>query len=362
MLDFSERLLNWFDKYGRKNLPWQLETTPYRVWISEIMLQQTRVETVIPYYQRFLGRFPTVAVLAGSSEDEVLHYWTGLGYYARARNLRKTAGVIENTLHGEFPDTLEGLMQLPGIGRSTAAAILSLAMGRRAPVLDGNVRRLLARFHAIEGWTGQVKVQKQLWEHAEQHLPTNRTAAYTQAIMDLGAMVCTRNKPNCSACPLNKNCRALAMGRTNELPAPRPKQTLPVRSIHLLLLENHHGEVLLKKRPSQGIWGGLWSFPECHSDQVESCYESFDISPDCIRKISIGAQFRHTFTHFHLDITPVHVQLKKSPSQVTEARTAETRNAQKEQTYWYHPDRPARIGLAAPVTRLIDSLGGVTEK
>lgn len=367
MPDFSERVLNWFDQYGRKDLPWQLQTTPYRVWISEIMLQQTRVETVIPYYQRFLQSFPTVEDLASASEDEVLHHWTGLGYYARARNLHRTAKVVENSLHGRFPDSQEELMQLPGIGRSTAAAILSLAMDRRAPVLDGNVRRLLARFHAIEGWTGQAKVQRRLWETAERHMPRARPADYTQAIMDLGAMVCTRNQPGCSVCPLAQDCRALALGRTGELPTPKPKHKLPVRSIYMLLLENPQGELLLEKRPPHGIWGGLWSFPESTTDQVESCYASLGISPNLVQTVSKGTQFRHTFTHFHLDIVPVHVQLAKNPTQIAEtriaeARIAETPIAETGQTYWYDPRNPAQIGLAAPVARLINSLGGVTDK
>lgn len=350
--DFSARLLSWFDQCGRKDLPWQRDITPYRVWISEIMLQQTRVETVIPYYQRFLQRYPVVIDLAAASEDQVLHYWTGLGYYARARNLHRTAKVVQNTLRGEFPDSLAGLMQLPGIGRSTAAAILSLAMGKRAAVLDGNVRRLLARFHAIEGWTGQVKVQKQLWEFAEQHLPDTRLADYTQAIIDIGALVCSRNQPNCAACPLAKECLALATGRTAELPKPKPKQKLPTRSVQLLLLENPQGEVLLEKRPPHGIWGGLWSFPECEADQVESCCASLGVSLNAVAMIKDGRQFRHTFTHFHLDITPVHVQLNKIPSRIAESG----------QTVWYDPAHPAQIGLAAPVARLINSLRGVTEK
>jgi A/G-specific adenine glycosylase len=350
--DFSEQLLSWFDRYGRKDLPWQKDSTPYRVWISEIMLQQTRVETVIAYYQRFLQRFPAVADLADASEDQVLHYWAGLGYYARARNLHQTANVVQNTLSGEFPDTLEGLMQLPGIGRSTAAAILSLASDQKAAVLDGNVRRLLARFHVIEGWTGQAKVQRQLWAVAERHLPRQRFADYTQAIMDLGAIVCRRNQPDCTTCPVSKDCQARAKGRTDDLPTPKPKLKLPVRSVQLLLLENPQGELLLERRPSHGIWGGLWSFPECHAGELESCCTSLGVSPGSVEATISGAQFRHTFTHFHLDITPVHVQLKRTPSRIAESG----------QRYWYDPGHPAQIGLAAPVARLINSLRGVTEK
>jgi A/G-specific adenine glycosylase len=316
------------------------------------MLQQTRVETVIAYYQRFLQRFSTVADLAAASEDEVLHHWTGLGYYARARNLHKAAYVVQNTLHGEFPDTLEGLMRLPGIGRSTAAAILTLAMGKRAAILDGNVRRLLARFHEIEGWSGQASVQKKLWDLAEQHLPAERLADYTQAIMDLGATVCHRKRPDCAACPVGDGCRAFATGRTDELPTPKPRRRLPIRAVHLLLLENPEGEFLLERRPSQGIWGGLWSFPECRADEVTTCCISLGVSPESIEATTRHEPFRHTFTHFHLDITPVHVKLQKAPSLITESG----------QRYWYDPGHPAQIGLAAPVVRLINSYTrGATE-
>lgn len=205
---FSAAVLDWFDQHGRTDLPWQAEKTPYHTWISEIMLQQTQVATVIPYYQRFVKRFPDVHSLAAAEIDQVLHLWTGLGYYARARNLHKTALIVSQTLEGQFPDTLEGLEQLPGIGRSTAGAILSIATGKRAAILDGNVKRVLARFYAIEGWPGQPAVTRTLWELAERNTPHQRVGDYTQAMMDLGATLCTRSKPGCLLCPLQQDCKA----------------------------------------------------------------------------------------------------------------------------------------------------------
>ncbi|MEJ2095511.1 MAG: A/G-specific adenine glycosylase, partial [Gammaproteobacteria bacterium] len=225
----ARKLLAWFENHGRHDLPWQENPTPYRVWVSEIMLQQTQVKTVIPYYQRFMTRFPDVACLARAGQDEVLHVWTGLGYYARARNLHRAAKEITQSHHGHFPETLVGLMALPGIGRSTAGAILSLAMGQRAVILDGNVKRVLARYHAVSGWPGKVAVQNQLWALADDHTPAKRVTEYTQAIMDLGATICIRRDPRCESCPLKDSCLACAQGKPNDYPSSRAAKSKPVR-------------------------------------------------------------------------------------------------------------------------------------
>ncbi|MFU8798336.1 MAG: A/G-specific adenine glycosylase, partial [Gammaproteobacteria bacterium] len=253
-LAFSIRILNWFDKHGRKDLPWQLDITPYRVWISEIMLQQTQVNTVIPYFLRFIGRFPYTKILAEASEDEVLHYWTGLGYYTRARNLQRAAQLIEKT---GFPSELQGLQALPGVGRSTAGAILSIAFKKPAAILDGNVKRVLCRYYAIP---------ETPWALAENLLPTARAADYSQAMMDLGATVCTRTKPKCSLCPLTDDCKAHLLSSETNYPPKKQSKHIPVRTTYMLLLCNQRGEVLLEKRPPAGIWGGLWSLPECSQE------------------------------------------------------------------------------------------------
>ncbi|MDQ2694431.1 MAG: A/G-specific adenine glycosylase, partial [Pseudomonadota bacterium] len=261
--DFSRRVLDWHDRHGRKNLPWQQAPTPYRVWVAEIMLQQTQVATVIPYYRRFLARFPDIAALADAPLDDVLHLWSGLGYYARARNLHRAAVILRDRHGGELPLDFAALRALPGIGRSTAGAILAQAAGRRHAILDGNVRRVLARYHAVAGWPGQAAVNDALWEYAEGHTPHDRLAAYTQAMMDLGALVCTRRRPACAACPLAGGCQAHAQGRETDYPETRPRRQLPVRATRMLLLCAATGEVLLERRPPSGVWGGLWSFPEC---------------------------------------------------------------------------------------------------
>ena len=230
MSSFSDRVLHWFDAHGRKHLPWQQQISAYRVWVSEIMLQQTQVTTVIGYFERFMQRFPDVVTLANAPQDDVLHLWTGLGYYARARNLHKAAQQIATDHGGEFPQTLEQVMALPGIGRSTAGAILSIACGKSHPILDGNVKRVLARYYAIEGWPGKRAVEDTLWQHATENTPATRTNHYTQAMMDLGAMICTRSKPACDKCPLQSDCIAYAQGKQNEYPGKKPKKTLPVKS------------------------------------------------------------------------------------------------------------------------------------
>lgn len=345
MTDFAHRILDWFDLYGRKDLPWQQAVTPYRVWISEIMLQQTQVATVIPYFERFMQRFATVQLLAEAPEDEVLHHWSGLGYYARARNLHKAAQFIVAEYGGEFPNSQEQMQALPGIGRSTAGAILSLAMGQHEPILDGNVKRVLARHRAIEGWPGQGVVQKQLWRLSEELTPEVRTASYNQAMMDMGATLCTRSQPRCPECPVAETCLAFQQGSWQSYPGKKPKKALPVRNVQMLMLRNPSGEVLLRKRPAQGVWGGLWSFPEVavEDDPMQWCESKFLSVTGEKRQLNIR---RHTFSHFHLDITPLEILLEEPGCRVLEA----------DQWVWYNPLQPDERGLAAPVTRLLNEL------
>ena len=259
--EFGRRVLDWFDAHGRKYLPWKENLTPYRVWVSEIMLQQTQVATAIPYYERFVARFPDLTALADAGLDEVLGLWAGLGYYARARHLHRAARIARDRHGGELPLDSATLRSLPGIGRSTAGAILALAAGQRQPILDGNVKRLLARFAAVEGWPGQARVLAALWELADRYTPAARVADYTQAIMDLGALVCTPRRPRCDRCPLAAGCAAHAQGRQSAYPAPKPRRDSPVRATRMLLLCGLEGEVLLERRPPAGVWGGCGVFP-----------------------------------------------------------------------------------------------------
>ena len=340
---FAKRVLKWFDLHGRKDLPWQHDTSPYRVWVSEIMLQQTQVKTVIPYFERFMVSFPDVQSLAGAPEDEVLHLWTGLGYYARARNLHKAAQQVAGELGGKFPDTIEALCDLPGIGRSTAGAIVSIALGERASILDGNVKRVLARYHRVEGWPGQSRVHNRLWEVADQYTPSQRCADYTQAMMDLGATLCTRSAPACDICPLASGCEARARGDQLKYPGKKPRKTLPVKATHFLIVRSREGDIWLEKRPSSGIWGGLWCFPEIDGPETGNtrCLDLWGAAP---ASIEVQQDFRHTFSHYHLDITPVVVELGSNPQAVME----DTRQL------WYNVRQPPQIGLAAPVASLLE--------
>src|SRR5262245_24319196 len=251
--DFARQLLAWFDRAGRKSLPWQQQPTPYRVWVSEIMLQQTQVATVIGYYERFLARFPDVRSLADASVDEVLHLWTGLGYYARGRNLHRAARQLVASHGGEFPESLEEMQALPGIGRSTAGAILALSRGRRHAILDGNVKRVLSRFFGVEGHSGVLAVERELWALAEQCTPAERVGAYTQAIMDLGATVCVRSRPLCNACPSSEDCYARRHGLQSSLPTPRPKKARPHKTAHAIIALRDDGAILLERRPPVGL-------------------------------------------------------------------------------------------------------------
>ena len=309
---FAHQLISWQKQHGRHDLPWQ-GADAYRVWLSEIMLQQTQVSTVIPYYQRFVAAFPDVATLAAATEEQVLAHWSGLGYYARGRNLHKAAQIIAANHQGEFPHEMERILELPGIGRSTAAAVCALAFHQRHAILDGNVKRVLARYCAIEGWAGEKNVEEKLWRQAEALLPQNDVAIYTQAQMDLGATVCTRSKPKCVLCPVQGDCFALQSDRVAELPTPRPKKAVPERHAVFLLLM-HDKDILLEKRPGSGIWGGLWCPPQFDDENAAS--EWFGRNG---MEASGGERletFTHTFTHFKLHITPLKVQLVRKPLRV----------------------------------------------
>jgi A/G-specific adenine glycosylase len=289
---FSNRVIKWFNQHGRKHLPWQQNPTPYHVWVSEIMLQQTQVATVIGYYERFIKRFPAVEVLAAASEDAVLEHWAGLGYYARGRNLHKAAQQVVLQHQGLFPSTVEGLVALPGIGRSTAGAIVSLGHHLPATILDGNVKRVLARVHAIDKWPEETQTLKKLWALAESLTPSKNVQAYNQAMMDLGALICTRTRPRCEECPLTASCEAYAKELTQVLPVSKPKKIIPEKPGQMVIIVREDGAVLLHKRPSPGIWGGLWCFPE-----QQTLPE--DVFP--LQTQALG-QSRHTFSHYRWNI------------------------------------------------------------
>jgi A/G-specific adenine glycosylase len=342
-LTFSDRLLEWFDIHGRHDLPWQQPRSAYRVWLSEIMLQQTQVKTVIPYFNRFMQRFPAIHALAKAELDEVLHLWTGLGYYARARNLHKAAIVMCEQHSCEFPRNFDDAIALPGIGRSTAGAILAQAFEQPFAILDGNVKRVLTRYHAIEGWPGQKQIENQLWTVAEDYTPQQRVSDYTQAIMDLGATLCTRSKPDCKQCPLASDCMALQQGKQTDYPTSKPKKTIPVKATRMLLLINDQQSVLLEQRPPSGIWGSLWSFPECPTDAepVNWCKQNLQLQISDLRGLP---PLRHTFSHFHLDITPLLAHAK--PAGIMET----------DKHIWYNTASPDARGFPAPVKQLLDEI------
>lgn len=338
---FATAILAWFDSHGRKDLPWQQDPTPYRVWVSEIMLQQTQVTTVIPYYARFMARFPDVATLAAAPVDEVLHHWSGLGYYARARNLQAAAQQIVRLHDGEFPASLEAVMALPGIGRSTAGAILSLSRGERHPILDGNVKRVLTRHFGVEGFPGEPANERRLWQIAADCTPAGRAAAYTQAIMDLGATLCTRTKPACALCPVSTSCVARREGRQTLLPTPRPKRARPTRSTFMLVAVRDASSVLLERRPAQGLWGGLWSFPEFVDRAAADRWVRERLQGGSSPRA--WPRLHHAFTHFDLEIEPLVLQCEGLANGVMEG----------EGWVWYNSRAPQRLGLAAPVAELI---------
>ncbi len=341
--DFATRLLAWFDAHGRKDLPWQQDVTPYRVWVSEIMLQQTQVQTVIPYFKRFVARFPDVAALAVAERDEVLAHWSGLGYYARARNLHKAAEIICDDHQGRFPASFDAVLALPGIGRSTAGAVLSLSMQQRHAILDGNVKRVLARHDAIGGWPGKSSVQNALWEAATRNTPQESFAAYTQAVMDLGATLCTRSKPRCAECPVSEDCEALRTNAVARYPGPKPKKAKPLRTT-TMILASIAGEVYMERRPESGIWGGLWGFPELGERSVEEwCGDELG---NQAAEVVAWEVLRHSFSHYDLDIQPIVVRMESHAGKVADADVS----------IWHRLDDAPPGGLAAPVKILMDQL------
>jgi len=345
---FSEAVLDWFERNGRKDLPWQREPSPYRVWVSEIMLQQTQVSVAAPYFERFLERFPTVSDLAEAPEDSLMALWSGLGYYARARNLQRAARLIRDRHAGAVPSTIEALLALPGIGRSTAGAILSLASDQRHPILDGNVKRVLARAFGVAGWPGQKAVLDELWALAERLTPKTRVGAYNQGMMDLGATLCTRHAPACDRCPVSEQCVARLGNRQAELPTPRPRRTIPERATLMLILVNSSGETLLERRPKSGIWGGLWSLPEIPpaADPLDWCLVQLGVRP---RRVEMRAGRRHTFTHFRLDIRVAYLELDTPPDGVGD--DAGSRR-------WLCRADLDTLGIPAPVKSILDALPG----
>ena len=349
MLDFSARVLAWYDVHGRTDLPWQVPDA-YSVWVSEIMLQQTQVQTVIPYYERFMRSFPDVGALADAPVDAVLQHWSGLGYYARARNLHQAARIVRDEHGGTFPRDFDSVVTLPGIGRSTAGAILALAFEQRVPILDGNVKRVLARHGAVAGWPGKTAVAEVLWQAAELCTPQERVGHYTQAVMDLGATLCTRSNPRCPDCPLNEDCRALAMNAIGDYPERKPKKKKPLRQTTMVLAVNNDA-IYLERRPPAGIWGGLWSLPEVGDDDVGAwCVETLN-SPGS--DLESWAKVRHSFSHFDLDILPVVVRIEDTSRKVTDGGAFT----------WHRLEESPPGGIAAPVQKLIDTLktGGYVE-
>ena len=348
MSDFSRRLLAWHSRHGRRDLPWQRDPAPWRVWVSEIMLQQTQVSVVRGYFDRFMARFPDVLALADASKDDILSEWAGLGYYSRARNLHRAAILVRDRHAGTVPRSFESLLRLPGIGPSTAGAILALSHGDRHPILDGNVKRVLCRYHGIEGWPGKSAIARTLWDLAQRHTPHRRVAAYTQAIMDFGATLCVRSRPECTKCPLSGDCIARHQGLVSDLPTPKPRRTLPIRRTVFLVLRNSQGALLLERRPPAGIWGGLWCFLECGIDEDPAlvCHERLGLRLKSKR--ALGKRIC-TFTHFRLEMTPMLVE-SVSDSMAQVADSSERR--------WYGRESGEDIGLPAPIKRLIDELMG----
>jgi A/G-specific adenine glycosylase len=341
-------LIEWQIQYGRTDLPWQQQANPYAVWISEIMLQQTQVKTVIPYYYRFMTHFPDIPQLAQAEMDQVLALWTGLGYYARARNLHQSAQRIANLYGGHLPNDLAHLMALPGIGRSTAGAILSFGYHKPYPILDGNVKRVYTRFFGIFGWPGIPTVNQALWRLAEQYTPIEQTACYNQALMDLGAMICTPKNPKCDLCPLSGSCYAKGHDAIADLPERKPKKTLPQKTVIMLILQDDTTQdILLKQKPMHGLWGGLWTFPEYPTEHPPE-QAALRVKHIHIKKQSIWPTFGHVFTHFKLEITPIHWIITHNTDN---AATLDSQEGS-----WHTIDQALTRGLPAPTRRLVEQL------
>jgi A/G-specific adenine glycosylase len=342
--DFAARLLAWFEVSGRHDLPWQHPRTPYRVWLSEVMLQQTQVQVVIPYFERFMAALPDVPSLAAAPLDDVLALWSGLGYYARARNLHAAAKLCVEAHGGDLPRDLDALVALPGIGRSTAGAILAQAWGDRFPILDGNVKRVLARVHGIEGWPGTPAIEKQLWTFAARHLPESRLADYVQAQMDFGATLCTRHDPACVLCPLQHGCVALHEGRVAELPTPKPGKPLPEREAIMLWAEDRAGNVLLQRRPPTGIWASLWSLPEAADHENAREWFGADLAGNYDTASPLAA-VAHGFTHYRLRIQPLRWRDVALRTQV----------ADNDDLRWVPRDAMHALGIPAPIRKLLQA-------
>ncbi len=353
---FAQRLLAWSEAHGRRHLPWQRDPTPYRVWVSEVMLQQTQVATVIPYYQRFLERFPRIEDLAQAPLDEVLHLWTGLGYYARARNLWRCARELTERHGGEFPERIEAVAALPGIGRSTAGAILALARGERQPILDGNARRVLSRVFGIAGDPSSAPVLATLWAQAEACTPEGaQVRAYTQGIMDLGATLCSRSRPACTLCPMASECVAAREGRQAELPGRRPRRARPRRESLLLIAARRQADshaVLLARRPASGVWGGLWSPPQFEDGEAALAWGRRELGELEVAEPAL-APLDHAFTHFDLRLNPLRVRCARPAAQAV---------ADSDDRLWYDLAAPAKVGLPQPIVKLLDRLVAREEK
>lgn len=348
-IQFSKPLLAWYDQYGRKELPWQTPRHPYKVWVSEIMLQQTQVQTVIPFFNRFIQAFPTLQDLALAEEDMVLSLWSGLGYYSRARNLHKTAKLIHEQFQGEFPRELKILVEFPGIGESTAAAILSQAFNLPTAILDGNVKRVLTRFFLITGWPEQTSIKRKLWELAQSCMPKQRCADYTQAIMDLGATLCTRTKPSCAICPLTSNCLAFKHDEQNSLPTKRIKKPVAIQQQQFLVLKNERNHIFLEKRPPTGIWGGLWCLPsieleDCPLEHIKNKYHLSGNRPEPI------ISFMHKFSHLHLKINAISINAISIKAQALNDHLAES------QGHWFPKEKLSSLGLAKPTSLILEKI------
>ena len=336
VLWFQQQVLNWYQQKGRKNLPWQIPIDPYRVWISEIMLQQTQVETVIPYFEKFLKQFPDIQTLSKAELDQVLHLWSGLGYYARARNLYKTANILVTQHQAQLPQALDELIQLPGIGRSTAGAILSLGFNHSAAILDGNVKRVLCRYFCIAGWPGKTSVQKQLWQLVEKLTPYNGARPFNQAMMDIGSLICKRSKPNCSECPLSKKCLSFNQSCIHIYPTKKPGKEMLIKKKVFLLIQNEQHHFLLIKRPPSGIWGAMWCFPE-----------PMDLEAGNVpyQQIALTHSFQHQFSHFKMDA-----------SLYTATLTQHNMISDSQRIIWYDPLKPETIGLPTPISIQLNKL------
>lgn len=333
---FADAIIAWQKLHGRHDLPWQNTTDPYAIWVSEIMLQQTQVAAVIGYYAKFMQRFPNIAALASATQEEVLQSWSGLGYYSRARNLHNAAQKIVDDFSGSFPNRFDDILGLPGIGRSTAAAISTFAFNLPMPILDGNVKRVFARHFNIHGWPGSPRIEQLMWQIAVRENATNDAITYTQGLMDLGATKCTRTKPECGTCPISISCAALEKNLVHTLPTPKPRKAIPEKNTTMLVLMNGD-EVMLEKRPPTGIWGGLWSLPEVNDHAKKDGINLQNTSP--LNKLT------HTFTHFKLHIQPLLAHVSKQSWQAEEPRTI-----------WLNLDDAIGAAIPTPVRKILQSL------